>query len=143
MAKKKALFVCEHNAARSQMAEAFLKQYAGEEFEVESAGLEPGKLNPFAVEAMKEIGIDISMNKTKSVFDLYKQGKSYDYVVTVCDEAQAERCPVFPGNAKNLHWGFNDPSRFTGTHDEILVETRMVRDEIEKKIKDWVVSIRS
>jgi len=76
MAKKKALFVCEHNAARSQMAEAFLKQYGGTKFEVESAGLEPGKLNLFAVEAMKESGIDISKNKTKSVFDFYKQGKS-------------------------------------------------------------------
>ena len=86
MNKKKVLFVCIHNSARSQMAEAFLKQMAGDRLEVESAGLEPGKLNPIVVEAMKEVGIDISQNKTKSVFDFYKQGKKYDYVITVCDE---------------------------------------------------------
>lgn len=100
MDKKRVLFVCVHNSARSQMAEAFLKKYRGEHFEVESAGLEPGKLNPIVVEAMKEVGIDISQNKTKSVFDFYKQGKQYDYVVTVCDESQSGACPVFPGKGE-------------------------------------------
>ncbi|MDD5668507.1 MAG: arsenate reductase ArsC, partial [Candidatus Omnitrophica bacterium] len=97
MDKKKILFICVHNSARSQMAEAFLKQKAGDRFEVESAGLEPGELNPLAIEVMREIGIDISQNKTKNVFDFYRQGKHYDFIITVCDESQAQRCPVFPG----------------------------------------------
>jgi len=114
MNNKRVLFICVHNSARSQMAEAFLKQMAGDRFEVESAGLEPGKLNPLAVEVMGEIGIDISQNKTKSVFDFYKQGKRYDYVITVCDESHAGRCPVFLGTAvtNRMHWAFDDPSEF-------------------------------
>jgi len=141
MDKIKVLFVCIHNSARSQMAEAFLKKIGGDRFEVESAGLEPGKLNPIVVEAMKEIGIDISQNKTKSVFDFYKQGKLYNYVFTVCDESKAEACPIFPGTTKNIHIGFTDPSSFTGTHEEILDGTRNVRDEIKKKIEEWVKTI--
>jgi arsenate reductase len=123
------------------MAEAFLKKIGGESFEVESAGLEPGRLNPIVVEVMKEIGIDISGNKTKSVFDFYKQGKLYNYVFTVCDESKAETCPVFPGIKKNIHWGFADPSSFTGSHEEILAGTRKVRDEIKKNIEEWVKTI--
>jgi len=136
--RKRVLFVCIHNSARSQMAEAFLKKYGGDRFEVESAGLEPGKLNPVVVEAMKDAGIDISQNKTKSVFDFYKQGKLYDYVVTVCDESQSERCPIFPGVAQKLHWGFPDPSAFTGSQEEKLKKTKEVRDQIEAMIKDWL-----
>ena len=122
------------------MAEAFLKKYGGDRFEVESAGLEPGKLNPVVVEAMKEAGIDISQNKTKSVFDFFKQGKSYDYVVTVCDESQAGACPVFPGTAvtKRLHWGFDDPSSFQGTAEGRLEKTREVRDKIKSRIIEWL-----
>ena len=138
----KVLFVCIHNSARSQMAEAFLKQKGGDKFEVESAGLEPGNLNPVVVEAMQEIGIDISKNKTKSAFELYKQGRLYDYVITVCDEANAEKCPIFPGRAKRLHWGFKDPSSFQGTKEEKLKGTRAVRDEIEQKIETWIPTIR-
>ena len=138
MNKESVLFVCVHNSARSQIAEAFLKKYGGDRFEVESAGLEPGKLNLVVVEVMKEIGIDISQNKTKSVFDFYKQGKQYDYVVTVCDESQTGKCPVFPGAGKRLHWGFADPSRFEGTQEDKLKKTREVRDQIEAKIKDWL-----
>ncbi|MFZ5800407.1 MAG: arsenate reductase ArsC [Candidatus Omnitrophota bacterium] len=104
MDKKRVLFVCVHNSARSQIAEAFLKHLAGDKFEVESAGLEPGNLNPLAVEVMKEESVDISKNKTKSAFDFYKQGKQYDYVITVCDESQAKGCPVFPGKGHRLHW---------------------------------------
>ena len=141
MSRQRVLFVCVHNSARSQMAEAFLKKYGGDRFEVESAGLEPGKLNPIVVEVMKEAGIDISQNKTKSVFDFYKQGKLYDYVVTVCDESQSERCPIFPGIAQKLHWGFPDPSRFEGTDKEKLEKTSKVRDQIRQKIKEWVHQI--
>jgi len=120
------------------MAEAFLKKIGGERFEVESAGLEPGRLNPIVVEVMKEIGIDISQNKTKSVFDFLKQGKRYDYVVTVCDGSKAEACPIFPGATVKIHWGFTDPSGFTGTHDEKLAGTRKVRDEIRSKIEECI-----
>ena len=138
MEKTKVLFICVHNSARSQMAEAFLKKYGKEAYEVESAGLEPGILNPFVVEVLNEIGIDISGKKTQGVFDLVKQGKLYDYVITVCDESNAERCPVFPGITRRLHWGFDDPSAFTGTLEEKMQKTRVVRDEIENKIKQWL-----
>jgi len=138
MNKKSVLFICVHNSARSQMAEAFLKKYAGDRFDVESAGLEPGKLNPIVVEVMKEVGIDISQNKTKSVFDFYKQGKQYDYVITVCDESQSGACPVFPGKGERLHWGFPDPSSFTGSFEEKLKKTIEIRNQIEAKIKDWL-----
>jgi len=141
MNKKKVLFVCVHNSARSQMAEAFLKRMAGDRFEVESAGLEPGKLNPIVVEAMKEAGIDISGNRTKSVFDFYRQGKQYDYIITVCDDSQSGACPVFPGKGERLHWGFLDPSNFTGMHDDKLKKTKEVRDQIEAKIEDWLKSL--
>lgn len=139
---KKVLFVCVHNSARSQMAEALLKHFAGDIFEVESAGLEPGKLNPLAIEVMKEIDIDISGNKTKSVFDFYKQGKRYDYVITVCDESQAQRCPVFPGTtaARRIHWSFDDPASFQGTWEEKLEKTRQVRDKIKQQIEQWLKS---
>jgi len=138
MDKKKVLFVCVHNSARSQMAEAFLKQEAGDQFEVESAGLEPGQLNPIVVEVMKEVGIDISQNKTKSVFDFYKQGKQYDYVITVCDESQSGACPVFPGKGGRFHWGFDDPSSFKGTSEENMEKTREVRDKIKHRIIEWL-----
>jgi arsenate reductase len=120
------------------MAEAFLKRMAGDRFEVESAGLEPGRLNPVAVEVMKEAGIDISRNKTKGVFDLYKQGRAYDYVITVCDESQSGACPVFPGKGERLHWGFDDPSGFQGTLEDRTQKTREVRDKIRRRIVEWL-----
>lgn len=138
MNKKRVLFICVHNSARSQMAEAMLKKAAGDRFDVESAGLEPGTLNSLAVAAMKEIGIDISQNKTKSVFDFHKQCKRYDYVITVCDESQAARCPVFPGVVKTVHWGFTDPASFQGEWEEKLAKTRAVREQIKQKIEEWI-----
>ena len=135
--KKKVLFICIHNSARSQMAEAFLNQICGSEFAAQSAGLEPGTLNPVVVEAMQEIGIDISSNKTKSVMEIVKSGQTFAYVITVCDEASAERCPIFPGVTTRLHWGFPDPSAFPGTRDERLQRTREVRDAIKAKIESW------
>jgi arsenate reductase len=131
----KILFVCIHNSARSQMAEAFLKKYGGDHFLVESAGLEPGGINPNAVTVMQEVGIDLSQKGTQAVFDLFRKGRMYNAVITVCDEASAERCPIFPGRVKRLSWSFTDPSTFTGTREEILQLTREVRDEIEMKIK--------
>ncbi len=96
MTKHRVLFVCVHNSARSQMAEELLRKIAGDRFEVESAGLEPGTLNPHAVAALREEGIDITGKKTVSAFDLLKQGRYYTYVITVCDETSAESCPIFP-----------------------------------------------
>jgi arsenate reductase (thioredoxin) len=139
--KKKVLFICVHNSARSQMAEAFLNQICGDEFEAHSAGLEPGKLNPNVVEAMQEIGIDISGHQTKAVFDMFKSGKMFAYVITVCDEASAERCPIFPGVTTRLHWSFSDPSSVQGTHDEKLARTREIRDMIKAKIENWCAEV--
>ena len=136
--KDRVLFVCIHNSARSQIAEALLKQMAGDRFEVESAGLEPGRLNPLAVEVMKEIGIDISENQTKSALDLFKGGRLYTHVITVCDKTSAEQCPFFPGITTRLHWSFADPSGFTGTQQEKLEKTRQVREAIREKIEAWL-----
>ena len=102
MTQTKVLFLCIHNSARSQMAEAYLKKYGGDKFFVESAGLEAGKLNPLAVEVMQEDGIDISNNKTNDVFEFFKEGRLYHYVVTVCDEASSDRCPIFAGTELRL-----------------------------------------
>ena len=120
------------------MAEAFLNHLAGNMFYAESAGLEPGNLNPLVVEAMMEIGIDISKNKTKSVFDFFKQGKLYHFVIAVCDAVSAERCPIFPGVTKRLSWSFEDPAFFTGTHEVKLVKTRLVRDSIKAEIEKFI-----
>lgn len=132
------LFVCIHNSARSQMAEAYLKRLAGDRFEVESAGIEPGTLNPLAVEVMKEDGIDISANLTKGVSEFLKQGRHFSYVITVCDQTAAERCPIFPGGGTRLHWGFADPSTFDGNREEKLAQTRLVRDQIKRRIEEFV-----
>ncbi len=134
------LFVCIHNSARSQMAEAFVNRHFGDRFEAHSAGLEPGKLNPIVVAAMREKGIDISGNATKSVDDMLRSGRNFTWVVTVCDEASAERCPVFPGAAKRLHWGFPDPSAAHGDAHEKLAQTRAIRDRIEDTVRTWCVT---
>jgi len=141
MNKKRVLFVCVHNSARSQMAEGFLNHLCGDTFEAHSTGLEPGKLNPVVVDAMKELGIDISRNQTKAGFDMVKSGKSFAYVITVCDETSAERCPIFPGITTRLHWSFPGPSRFQGTPEEKLGKTREVRDAIKAKVKEWCAEV--
>lgn len=139
--KIRVLFVCIHNSARSQMGEAFLMQAGGERFEVQSAGIEPGRLNPLVVQAMQELGIDISGNKTKQVSDFIARGVLFDYVITVCDETSAERCPIFPGKAMRLHWGFPDPSALQGTDEEKLQAIRPIRDDIKKKVESWISSL--
>jgi arsenate reductase len=141
MKKKRVLFICVHNGARSQMAEAFLNQVCGDQFEAMSAGLEPGKLNPIVVEAMREIGIDISGNKTKAALDIFKSGLLINFAVTVCDETSAERCPIFPGITKRLHWSFPDPSTFQGSHGEKLARTREIRDSIKTKVEHWCAEV--
>jgi arsenate reductase len=135
--KKKVLFICVHNSARSQMAEAWLNRLCPEQFEAHSAGLEPGALNPLAVEAMHEIGVDISGKKTQSALDVFKSGQLFSYVITVCDESSAERCPIFPGATKRLHWSFPDPAAITGSHEERLNGVRKIRDQIRARIEMW------
>jgi len=129
--RKKVLFLCTHNSARSQMAEGILRSIHGDEYEAFSAGTEPSRVNPYAVRAMAEIGIDISEHVSKHIekFD----GHNFDTVVTVCDNAK-EVCPTFPGANKYLHKGFTDPSKFRGKDEEILAGFRKVRDEI----KGWI-----
>ena len=138
MERKRVLFVCIHNSARSQMAEAWLRHVAGDRFEVESAGLEPGKLNPFVVEAMKQVGIDISLHSPKGVQDLLNAGKTYDYVIAVCDKEAAEKCPIFPGGSMKLHLSFPDPSATTGDHNNKLRVAAEVRDTIKATIEQWL-----
>jgi arsenate reductase len=137
MPKQKVLFICVHNSARSQMAAALLNETCGEFFEAQSAGLEPGTINPLAVEALQEIGIDISNSKTQRVFDVWKSGQIFQFVVTVCSEAETEGCPIFPAVTTRLHWPFEDPSKFTGTHKEQVEKTRGVRDQIRARIDSF------
>ena len=137
--KKKVLFVCIHNSARSQMAEAFVNASCDGFLHAYSAGLERGNLNPVVVEAMREIRLDISANRTKSVDDADVRSRDYDYVVTVCDEASAEACPIYPSTGERLHWSFPDPSAFGGTHEQKLDQTRKVRDEIAARISVFCV----
>ena len=137
------LCLCVHNSARSQMAEAYLRLLGGDLLEVESAGLEPGQLNPYVVRALKEEGIDIAGKTTQDVFVLFKSGRTYRYVITVCSKEAAERCPIFPGRVERLHWPFPDPSAFRGSDDEIMAQVRDVRDAIREKVRDFVAGLRA
>jgi len=141
MDKIRVLFICGHNSGRSQIAEAFLKDMAGDRIHVESAGLEPKPVNPLVVEVMQEIGYDLSEAQSGSVFDFFKQGRLYDYVITVCDETAAGQCPVFPGITKRLHWPFKDPEALTGTHEEKLEALREIRNQIREKTTEWAKTI--
>ncbi len=131
--KKKVLFICTHNSARSQMAEGIMNHFLGNNYSAYSAGTKPTFVNPFAIDVMKEIGIDISNHKSKSVFEF--KGERFDYVVTVCDSAK-ENCPFFPGAKEYIHQSFEDPSSFEGTDEEKLIKFREVRD----KIKDFILN---
>jgi arsenate reductase len=126
--------MCVQNSARSQIAEAFLKRACGSEFQVESAGLEPGAINPLAIATMKEVGIDISGNSTQSVFDVFRSGRVFSYVISVCDEASAEACPIFPGIVTRLHWGIPDPAALTGTWEERFEAVRAIRQTISDRV---------
>ena len=140
--KKKVLFICVHNSARSQMAAALLNKRCGRFFEAQSAGLEPGELNPLAIEVLRDIGIDISRNRTRAVFDVFKSGELFAYTITVCDESEAEGCPIFPGVTTRLHWPFPDPSKFTGTPEERIEQIRRVRDKIDNQVRRFCAEHR-
>ena len=135
--RARVLFLCVHNSARSQMAEAFANARFSDRLIAESAGLEAGTLNPLAVEAMRERGIDISQKQTRRVFDLFTAGRLFDYVVTVCDESNAERCPIFPGVTQRMHWSFPDPGALVGSEEDRLAQTREIRDAIEARVTEW------
>jgi arsenate reductase (thioredoxin) len=132
------LVICEHNSARSQMFEEFLRLYGGDDYFVESAGLEPRQINPLVVAVMKEEGVDLSEKKARSVFELFKSGRLYDYVITVCDETVAAKCPIFPGLTHRLHVPFPDPSTFEGSEEEKLNQTRKVREAIRGAVREFI-----
>jgi arsenate reductase (thioredoxin) len=138
MTKPRVLFLCTGNSARSQMAEAFLRKYAGEHFEVYSAGLEPSVINPLTVQVMEEIGIDMSGHYAKPL-TTYLGKMHFGYLITVCSRAD-EKCPVFPGMGQRLHWPFDDPAAAEGNTEQRLAVFRRVRDEIGQKVKEWVVN---
>lgn len=134
------LFVCIHNSARSQMAEAFLQQLCPH-CTAASAGLEAGRLNPLAVAAMQEIGLDISQNSVNTIFDVLRQEKHFDYVITVCDDANSVRCPLFPGKTERLHWSFPDPAAISGSAEEQMEQVRAIRENIRQRVA-WFVEER-
>jgi len=133
--KPRILVLCTHNSNRSQIAEGLLRALGGNRLEVYSAGLEPGRVNPNAIKVLKEIGVDISGQRSKHINEYV--GQKFDYVITVCDEA-AENCPFFPGETTRLHWPFEDPAKFTGTDEQVLAQFHRVRDLIRNKVSRWV-----
>jgi len=134
--KIRVLVICRHNSGRSQIAEAYLKKFAGDRFDIQSAGLEPADfINPLVVEVMKEEGINLSVKKPKSVFELFKRGNLYDHVITVCGDTEGQ-CPVYPGVTKRWHRPFADPSKVEGSREEKLEKVREIRDQIKK----WILS---
>ncbi len=136
--KQRILFLCTGNSARSQMAEAFLRKYGGNKFEAYSAGLEPKGLNPITIKVMAEIGMDISGQRSKGV-DEYLGKILFQYLITVCDDAD-KNCPTtWPGISNRMHWSFEDPAAFDGSEEEKLAKFRQIRDQIEKRVKDWLV----
>ena len=135
MSPPRVLFLCTHNSARSQMAEGFLRAMAGDRFEAGSAGTEKTSVNPLAVRAMAELGIDLGGHTSKVYADV--EVPAWDYLITVCDDAN-ERCPWVPGSVQRLHWSFPDPSRASGTEEERLVVFRRVRDQIQARLADWL-----
>jgi arsenate reductase len=132
--KKRVLILCTGNSARSQMAEGLLRHLAGDRFEVESAGVEPSLVRPQAIAVMREVGVDISGHRSKSVDEF--TGQEFDYVITVCDNAR-ERCPIFPGKTERLHWNFDDPAIAEGDEQAVLAVFRRVRDEIENRLREF------
>jgi arsenate reductase len=133
--KKRVLILCTGNSARSQMAEGSLRKLGGARFEVYSAGTHPTQVRPEAVEAMREVGIDIRTQRSKSVDGF--AGQTFDYVITVCDNAR-ENCPVFPGETERIHWSFDDPAAVEGVWEERLAVFRRVREEIAARLREWI-----
>jgi arsenate reductase len=138
LSKIKVLFVCVHNSARSQMAEEFLRKLGGDDFSVESAGLDPKEVDPKVITVMREEGIDLSDKETKDVWDLFRMERYYNWVITVCEKKWEIKCPTFPGIYHRNHWGFPDPSHFQGTEEEKMNRMRELRDIIKLRIKLFI-----
>lgn len=136
MSKARVLFLCTGNSARSQMAEALLRKYAGDHFEVYSAGLEPKGLNPYTIKVLEEIGVDTSQHYSKTL-DTFMGKVHFGYLITVCSNAE-ENCPVFPGMGVRLHWPFEDPAAYEGSEEETLQKFREVRDQIDARVRQWL-----
>lgn len=132
MAAKRILVLCTGNSCRSQMAEGFLRQAGGDRWEVHSAGTHPTHVNPLAIDAMAEVGVDISEHRSKSIDEFV--GQPFDYVITVCDRA-AEACPTFPGGGRRLHWPFEDPAEARGTEQQIRASFARIRDQIADRVR--------
>ena len=136
--KKKVLFICVHNSARSQMAEEYLRLLGGDQYEVQSAGYRPTAINPLVVQAMLEEGVDLTHKKTQDLYDLIKQSKFFGYVITVCERAKEEECPVFPGVPFRLHWDLENPEQFTGTEEQKLEKVKALRDRIKNMVTEFI-----
>jgi len=132
----KVLFLCTHNSARSQMAEAFLRHFAGDRYEVHSAGLEPGQIHPYTRQVMEEIGLDLAGQRSKGLAE-YLGKVHFAFLITVCDRAD-EQCPIFPGLGTRLHWSFEDPSAARGSEAAQLAKFRQVRDMMKAKVLEWI-----
>ena len=139
MAQKKVLFLCTGNSCRSQMAEGFLRNMAGDRFEVFSAGVKPTQVNPLAIKVMAEVDVGISKHRSKSATEFI--GQQFDYVITVCDNAN-QTCPIFPGKYEKIHWDLKDPAEAQGSEAERMVVFRAIRDEIRQKIEEWIKNRR-
>ena len=135
--KTRVLFICGHNSGRSQMAEAFLRDVAGDRFQIESAGLDPRPINPLVIDVMAELGIDLSRQTSDSVFSFFRNGRLYDVVITVCDDTTEAKCPIFPGITQRHHWPFPDPEALSGPRDARLDALRNIRDDIRTKVIEW------
>lgn len=136
--QKNVLFICRYNSGRSQMAEAMLNRLGKGWFKAESAGLDPKSIDGLVVSVMDEIGYDLSRKRSKDVFSFYKQGRLFDYVITVCDKETEDSCPVFPGIVERLNWPFDDPSDVQGDDDERLTKVRNIRDAILSRIELFI-----
>ena len=135
--KRKVLFLCTGNSARSQMAEGLLRWHGGRYFDAFSAGLEPKGINPYTIRVMQEIGYEMESHRSKNLSEYL--GEHFSYLITVCNHAD-EKCPVFPGMGQRLHWGFEDPATFAGTDEEILAKFREIRNQIDNTILAWMSS---
>ncbi len=138
MVKARVLFICVHNSARSQMAEAYLNALGGDRYEADSAGFAPTRINPLVVRVMQDDGIDLTNKATRSVFDCYRSGKFYGYIVTVCSRAQEAECPTFPGIKKRYHWDLENPEDYTGSEEEKLEKLRDLQKRVKKLVIEFI-----
>lgn len=141
MRKPKVLFLCTGNTTRSQMGEAFLRAYAGDRFEVHSAGMEPTEVHPYTIQVMEELGFDLSDHHAKGL-DQFLGKEHFGYLITVCSDAE-EKCPTFPGVSERIFWPFEDAAAFEGSEEEKLDKFRAVRDQIQARVQSWIETVQT